>query len=226
MGYLIVTGDDFGLSPGVNRGIIEAHRRGVLTSTSLMVLRLACAEAVALARECPDLSVGLHLDLDRGAGDASAVRDQFVRFERAVGRPPTHVDGHRDCHLRPEWLPDVLTYARRCGIPVRGRSAVARLGRFYGRWGGRTHLEQVRVESLIDILCTGLPDGFTELICHPGYVDESLQSGYAREREVELATLCDPRVRAAVRAAGARLIGFRDLPGLDQAAPAAASGGP
>jgi predicted glycoside hydrolase/deacetylase ChbG (UPF0249 family) len=47
---LIVNGDDFGLAPGVNRGILEAHRRGVLTSTSLMVLRSACDDAVDLAR--------------------------------------------------------------------------------------------------------------------------------------------------------------------------------
>jgi predicted glycoside hydrolase/deacetylase ChbG (UPF0249 family) len=224
--YLIVTADDFGLSPGVNRGILEAHRRGVLTSTSLMVLRPACAEAVALSRESPTLSVGLHLDLDESAGDAGAVRDQFVLFERALGRPPTHVDGHHDLHLRPEWLPQVLTYARRCGVPVRGRSAVARLGRFYGQWGGRAHLEQVSVESLIEILRTGLGDGATELICHPGYVDPTLRSGYTRERESELATLCDPRVPEAIRSTGARLVGFRDLPGGVSAAAAAASGSP
>lgn len=226
MRYLIVTADDFGLSPGVNRGILEAHRRGVLTSTSLMVLRPACEEAVALAREDPDLSVGLHLDLAPAASDPAAVRDQFVRFERALGRPPTHVDGHHDLHLRPEWLPQVLTYARRCGIPVRGRSSVVRLGRFYGQWGGRTHPEQTSVESLIEILRTGLGDGVTELICHPGYVDATLRSGYTREREAELATLCDPRVREAIRVAGARLVGFRDLPGLVSAAPASASGSP
>ncbi len=226
MRYLIVNGDDFGLSPGVNRGMVEAHRRGVLTSASLMVDRPACEEAVALARENPDLSVGLHLDLGGAAGDAAAVRDQFVRFERALGRPPTHVDGHHDLHLHPEWLPHVLTYANRCGIPVRGRSAVDRLGRFYGQWGGRTHLEQTSVESLIEILRTGLGDGVTELICHPGYVDPSLRSGYAREREAEVATLCDARVRAAIRDMGVRLIGFRDLPGLADARPAIAGAMP
>ena len=226
MRFLIVNGDDFGLSPGVNRGMVEAHRRGVLTSASLMVDRPACDEAAALACENPDLSVGLHLDLDGIAGDGAAVRDQFVRFERALGRPPTHVDGHHDLHLRPEWLPHVLTYASRCGIPVRGRSAVVRLGRFYGQWGGRTHLAQTSVESLIEILRTGLGDGVTELICHPGYVDPSLRSGYAREREAEVATLCDPRVRAAIRDMGVRLIGFRDLPGLADTRPAIAGASP
>lgn len=58
---LIVTGDDFGFSSGVNRAIIEAHERGILTSASLMVTGSAAAEAVALARAHPTLAVGLHL---------------------------------------------------------------------------------------------------------------------------------------------------------------------
>jgi len=214
MRYLIVNADDFGLSAGVNRGIFEAHRRGVVTSTSLMVNRPGCDEAVALARELPELDLGLHLDFDDVAGDAATlVRDQFVRFERLLDRPPTHVDGHRDAHLQPRWEPHVLKFAARCGVPVRGRSPVARLGRFYGQWGGRTHLEQVSVQSLVAIV-RSIGTGVTELICHPGHVDASLQSGYGVEREAELAALCDGRVREALWMAGIRLVGFRHLPGL------------
>ena len=61
--YLIVSGDDFGLSPGVNAGIIRAYRDGILTSASLLVGAPATAEAVALAHEHPGLAVGLHLAL-------------------------------------------------------------------------------------------------------------------------------------------------------------------
>src|SRR5207249_7492687 len=61
--YLIVNADDFGLSPGVNRGIIKAHDQGIVTSASLMVRMPAAAEAAAYAREHPSLSVGLHCDL-------------------------------------------------------------------------------------------------------------------------------------------------------------------
>jgi chitin disaccharide deacetylase len=58
---LIVNGDDFGRSPQVNAGILQAHQHGILTSASLMVAESACAEAVARAKDCPDLDVGLHL---------------------------------------------------------------------------------------------------------------------------------------------------------------------
>jgi hopanoid biosynthesis associated protein HpnK len=63
---LIVTGDDFGAAREVNDGIIEAHRRGILTSASLMVTGDAAPDAVRLARENPGLAVGLHLVLVQG----------------------------------------------------------------------------------------------------------------------------------------------------------------
>ncbi len=63
---VIVTGDDFGLSTAVNGAIIKAHREGILTSASLMVSAPAWSEAVALAAECPQLCLGLHLTLIQG----------------------------------------------------------------------------------------------------------------------------------------------------------------
>jgi hopanoid biosynthesis associated protein HpnK len=63
---LIVNGDDFGLSPQVNAGILHAHRHGILTDTSLMITAPAWEEAVALATATPSLSVGLHLTLVQG----------------------------------------------------------------------------------------------------------------------------------------------------------------
>src|SRR3974377_864725 len=61
--YLILNADDFGLSEGVNRGIIRAHEQGIVTSTSLMVRWPAAAEAARCAQQHPRLSFGLHLDL-------------------------------------------------------------------------------------------------------------------------------------------------------------------
>jgi len=63
---LIINGDDFGFSSGVNRAIVMAHEQGVLTSTSLMVTGEAFEEAVALAKAHPALGVGLHLTLGCG----------------------------------------------------------------------------------------------------------------------------------------------------------------
>ncbi len=63
---LIVTGDDFGLSIPVNEAVSQAHQKGILTSTSLMVAAPEVDDAVARAKDLPDLHVGLHLVLSNG----------------------------------------------------------------------------------------------------------------------------------------------------------------
>lgn len=60
---LIVNADDFGRSHDINQAVIRAHREGILTAASLMVNESAADEAAALARENPNLGVGLHLSL-------------------------------------------------------------------------------------------------------------------------------------------------------------------
>jgi len=64
--HLIINGDDFGYSTEVNQAIIQAHTKGILTSTSLMVTAEAFEEAVTLAKANPTLAVGLHLVLGCG----------------------------------------------------------------------------------------------------------------------------------------------------------------
>ena len=66
MRRLIVNADDFGYTSGVNRAIVEAHSRGVVTSSTLMANGPAFAEAVHLAKAVPNLSVGCHLVLTDG----------------------------------------------------------------------------------------------------------------------------------------------------------------
>ena len=63
---LVINADDLGFAPGVNRGIIEAHDAGALSSASIMVNTPAFEEGVALALARPRLSVGLHLNLITG----------------------------------------------------------------------------------------------------------------------------------------------------------------
>jgi len=211
---LVVTADDFGITHGITRGIVQAHREGILTSTSLMVHRPAAVEAAALSRECPALSVGLHLELDPDSREdvPAELQRQLDRFVHLVGAPPTHADSHHDVHRNPRIQPHVRAWARRVGMPLRGYSDVRHLPKFYGQWGGETHLEQVTFEGLLRLLDAELGPGVTELTCHPGYVDEGLASSYTVEREAELRTLCDPRVRPALEERGIRLAGFRDLP--------------
>src|SRR5437773_7661537 len=101
-------------------------------------------------------------------------------------------------------------------MPVRGDSEIRHVSKFYGQWGGDTHLEQIGCEGLLRLLDEEVRDGVTELACHPCYVEAGFRFSYAEEREVELKTLCDGRVRQAIRQRESELIGLRDLPGLAQ----------
>ena len=125
---LIVNADDFGMSRGVNLGIIEAHKNGIVTSTTLMVTMPEVEQALLLARDCPNLGIGLHLNCTLGkpltdckslikdSGEFYKPREnpnqalfdeeeiyrefsaQYDLFVRQVGRKPTHLDSHLYAH--------------------------------------------------------------------------------------------------------------------------------
>ena len=63
---LVVTADDFGLSPGVDHGILEAFRRGIVRSTALLVNFPDVGDSVSRLRQEPGLEVGIHLNLTAG----------------------------------------------------------------------------------------------------------------------------------------------------------------
>jgi predicted glycoside hydrolase/deacetylase ChbG (UPF0249 family) len=219
MKYLIVNADDFGASHGINRGIIEAHRGGILTSTSLMVDLPGSEEAAVLSRAVPDLSVGLHVHLARQGEQPTSRSDgcyaelcrQLARFQELIGRAPTHLDSHHNIHRQPELLPHFLGLARQYGLPLREHSAARYVSKFYGQWGGQKHLEQISVESLTRMLEIDIQEGITELSCHPGYIDKDFSSGYSVERETEVRTLCDPIVRQILAEQSIQLASYHDL---------------
>ena len=228
--YLIVNADDFGQSRGVNRGIIEAHEEGLVSSASLMVRWPAASEAAAYARERPGFSVGLHFDFyewtcRRGRWkplyevlpslDIRAVRreaiDQLEAFRRLVGRDPTHLDSHQHVHLKRTIRPLFIELAGTLGVPLRRCSQEIRYrGDFYGQDGaGRPCPQLISPAALIATL-RRLPPGCTELGCHPGYAMD-LTSMYRRERAREVRTLCHPRVREALRDSRVHLRSFMDI---------------
>jgi predicted glycoside hydrolase/deacetylase ChbG (UPF0249 family) len=220
---LIVNADDFGASEGINRGIIDAHVGGIVTSTSLMVTGAAAAAGVELAREHPRLSLGLHWDLDGeqqvdriDLEDAGAVRRELTRqldaFHELVGAPPTHFDSHHHVHRHAPVAELARELAAPFGVPLREDGRVAFVGGFYAQWEWQvTDLHHVSPEFLIWILRHEVGEGWTEIGCHPGHVTADFASVYLREREVEVATLCDPAVRAEIEKLGIELCSYRDL---------------
>lgn len=223
MKYLIVNGDDFGASHGVNRGIMEVHRRGALTSASLMILMPAAAEAVALAKTAPDLSVGLHValtnedttptvDFNDARACAGEIERQIGKFCDLMGALPTHLDTHQNVHRDERLRQLFVEAATRYSLPLREHSAVRYFSNFYGQWDEIAHPEHISIESLLHMLRQELRHGITELSCHPGYMGPDFASPYNIEREIEVRTLSDPQFLEFLRDGGVRLINFRDVP--------------
>ena len=226
----IVNADDFGQSAGINRGIVEAHERGIVTSASLMVRWHTAPAAAAYARAHPRLSVGLHVDLGESIyrdgewislyervnrQDARAVeaeiRAQLSLCRELLRRDPTHLDSHQHVHTEEPARSILDGIARELGVPLRHRSSRLRHdGRFYGQTStGEPLTAGITPTHLVEML-RSLPEGVTEVACHPGFADDLLTM-YRAERQVELDALCDPGVRRAVGDEGIALIGFADL---------------
>jgi predicted glycoside hydrolase/deacetylase ChbG (UPF0249 family) len=217
MRRLIVNADDFGLSEGVDDGIIEAHVRGVVTSTSLMVDRPAASHAASVARRHPALSVGLHfeeeesVDLDDPAQAARAFAGQLKRFRALTGRDPTHVDSHHHVHAEGERMQTFRSLVAPLGVPLRHDGHVAYIGGFYAQWEERvTKLRYVSRPFLVSLVRDEALEDVTELGCHPARLTGDFHSLYEREREVELATLTSPGLREEIEALGVRLVSFHD----------------
>lgn len=221
--FVLFNADDFGYSHGINRGIVEAHERGVVTSTSMMVNTPATGEASRLAREHPGLSVGLHvnftneaqrlIDLDDEAACRRELWDQYRRFTDLMGRRPTHLDSHQHVHRHPMRRPLFEELAASEEIPLRDRPPVVFKGGFYAQWEyGVSDPSKVSLADLERILHEELADGIYEFCCHPGYFDPAFEAVYHRDREHELKTLTDPALPLFLEDERIRLISFRELP--------------
>ncbi len=90
MPRLIINADDFGLTPGVNRGIAELHAAGLLTSTTLMARAEASDEAIELAKAHPTLGVGCHVVLADGEPMLPSVEIPSL-VERKTGQFPVGI---------------------------------------------------------------------------------------------------------------------------------------
>lgn len=227
MKQLIVNADDFGLSKGINQGIIEAHTKGIVTSTSLMVDSPFANEAKNLL-QYSNLSIGLHFNLKDESLKADIVKRlilplskiekvkneferQFEKFVKTVGTYPDHLDSHHQIHLHGEVRPIFEEYSQNYKIPIRILSGVKFVDSFFG-WNSlrQKDLNRISTDSLLSILST-LDNGTSELMCHPGYFDETLKSSYAQEREIELKTLLDKRISDYLKETNIKLCNWKSV---------------
>ena len=140
---VIVSADDFGLSPEVNEAVEIAHRQGILSTASLMVAGPAAEDAVRRARALPGLGVGLHLVAIEGPSVlggqigsdqlrlgidyfvrpgarrrlAAEIRAQYRAFA-ATGLRLDHANAHKHMHLHPTVGRMLVEIGREFGLPA------------------------------------------------------------------------------------------------------------
>ena len=134
MRKLVVNADDFGFTRDVNQGIIEAHREGILTATTIMSTGAAFDDAVRLARENSTLDIGVHLVLVGEPpfpmtiarlthavtlGRIRIYEELSTQVQRVLdaGLQPSHLDTHKHTHLLPPVLNAVARISEEFKIP-------------------------------------------------------------------------------------------------------------
>ncbi|MDN4605219.1 ChbG/HpnK family deacetylase [Paenibacillus sp. F6_3S_P_1C] len=244
---VIINADDFGLSPGVNQGIIQAYQAGGITSTSMMVNMPGLEDALSLARSLPELGVGLHFNLTYGrpvsdpaivpslvkpdgsfhqspiglkrdiADIAKELDAQWNVFVQA-SRSPTHLDSHQLLHQNDPIMFQIMAEkAVRENIPLR-RSQIQHSPpampdpRMTDTILLDTYGDQEGLQRLL-LHLSRLPDGITEIVCHPGYVDDALReiSSWLDIREHELAVFVDQEIPQTLQALGIVPINYKAL---------------
>lgn len=202
--YLIVNADDFGYSYGINKGIIEAHKDGIVTSTSLLVDAIAVDEAKDLL-QYENLSVGLHFELKEVENVQAELERQIEKFVAIVGKMPDHIDTHKR-HTTDEGIKEVLQeYAKAHNIPVRNFNA-----KHIGTFGVNSNDASLgRLKRSID----EATDEYNELMTHAGYSDEYLRehSSYNDPREQELVSICEPSIKQYIADKDLVLINWRQI---------------
>jgi hypothetical protein len=215
---LVVNADDLGYDPEIDRGILEAHARGIVTSATAMVETAFAAGALAAAPR--SLGIGLHAVLDPAAGRAAAeraLRRQLEAFRKLRGAEPTHLDSHRHAHAAPAILDAMASIAAEVGLPVRAIDAgmrralrargVAAADAFLGDAALRPAWSREALRAALG----SLQEGVTELMAHPGYPPSRARTSFGVERAVELDALCDPEARRVLEASGVRLCNYAEV---------------
>lgn len=202
--FLIVNADDFGYSHGINKGIIEAHQKGIVTSTSVMVDTIAANEAKDLKKYL-DLSVGLHFELKEVVNVKVELERQIKKFVTIVDKMPDHIDTHKR-HTTDDGIKEVLEeYAKAHNVPVRNFNA-----KHIGSFGINSKDASV---AQLERSIGEATDEYNELMTHCGYSDGYLReySSYSDPREQELAAICDSNMQQYIADKGLQLINWRQV---------------
>jgi hypothetical protein len=212
--HLIIHADDFGLSRGISDGILRSIRNGVVSSTSVIVQTPYISYAQALVRANPDIDWGLHVIIERPAGDLARfitgeTERQISSFRQLFGFLPSHVDFHKGFRFDTRIYFAIRMLMLKYTFAFRYDNRHHIETKFYGLTGRIPNSDHISSSSLERIL-TAIKPGITELICHPGYTGNRLTDPYRTQRNTELTTLTSTVIKQAIVKNNIRVITFRE----------------
>ncbi|PIT93298.1 MAG: hypothetical protein COU06_00650 [Candidatus Harrisonbacteria bacterium CG10_big_fil_rev_8_21_14_0_10_38_8] len=217
MKKVIINADDFGYSKSINKGILEAIREGIVTSTSVMVYGKAVDDVAKLV-DISDISIGLHVHMEKTIQNPQEEFDKQIEIlTRLLGRAPDHIDVHkpRSSDMK-QLMPLLKQYSEEHHTPIRELGHVKSIKDFFGidvKNENEVDPERVSVDNLLQIL-ENLKEEVSEIMTHVGYSDDELRSisSYSDTRELELQTLTDKRVIEYFdKQPNIQLINWRDI---------------
>ncbi|QIK70518.1 chitin disaccharide deacetylase [Erysipelothrix sp. HDW6C] len=234
---VIINADDFGLTSGGNKAIIECHKNGILTSTTLMANTRYTEEAIALAKENPSLGVGVHMVLTTQSpllkthktlvneegrfkysidtiDEAIDLDEVFAEWDAQIEAIKqhldiTHLDSHHHVHMHPILRPVTEKLAAKHGVPYRSRESELPTQVKVNEY---FYKDGVTRDFFVDLF-TDKDYEAVDVMTHPAYVDDYLESisSYTHWRKDELDIMCDPSLKALADANGIELVNYRNL---------------
>lgn len=200
---LIINADDFGFNRGINWGIIDAHKLGILTSTTMMVTMPGTDHAVQLKKAYPSLAVGLHLNISLGkpltngksliGKDGKLIKPdlvsedhiydydevikeihaQYDRFLKLTGTRPTHLDSHL-------FSTDKIDVIKKAAVNFSEEVMLPLRNHDSQNFRSVKFIQHRTFNSTPDLnyILNNFEDikkyEYAEIMCHPGYVDQHL----------------------------------------------------
>ncbi len=229
MRYLIVNADDFNLTQGISRAVFCAHDRGIVNSTSVMINFPLSSYQISGLSKRPGLSVGLHLNVTSGSPKfkkASAYlsgkfdphvlfaeyESQIKKFQTVFKRKPDHLDTHHHIHASPKVALVLSKISRKYKIPAR-RSATLRSAATTDYFFGNLSPQKYWTHTSLLTILENLPQGTSEIMCHPGFVDSDLRSksSFLKGRECERKLFSKRSWRLFLRRHGIQQVKFSSL---------------
>lgn len=223
MSKLIVNADDLGYSPGVNYGIIHAHKAGIVSSATMMANMPGFEHAVELLKDTPTLRCGVHLTLTCHkplTDNVATLVNEDGKFHRRFSKELveqidldqlykefsaqidktknsidiTHLDSHHHVHTIERFRPVIQMLVDKYKLPIRHNIGITGVDNV--EFIGTFYDSRAKIEWFEENMSDIKSKGVVDIMTHPAFLDSFMyeSTSYNLQRMNELSILTDEKV--------------------------------